>query len=158
MLAVCITTDEVRCTKFKHDGKSAPPNGSVLRIRAVQKLNPDCGSECDCLYLVLDGGDFGVSERFRPAVQDDQACEEDFRTLLKRCKPAKAPVLTPNRHERVGYINSQSASARTLHSSAGAGEAVSHTRLPTHSGRKSSDHALGGHSQSDCFPVHEGHQ
>jgi hypothetical protein len=39
---------------------------------------------------------------------------------------------------------------------AGADVPLPHVNVgPIHSGRKSSDHALGGHSQSDCFPVHD---
>jgi hypothetical protein len=157
MLAVCV--DDV---PYSPSGR--PFNlvkGEVYLVAAVIRPRTLFAPE---YALVIDGrvsinpdGEYCPS-RFRPAVQDDQACEDEFIVLLKNCKPTKAPVLTPNRHERVGYINSQSTSALPTVVPAGAADcgALPHTpsAVGNHSGPDSCDHALGGHSQTDCFPVH----
>jgi hypothetical protein len=149
MLAVCVDDSD---DKFGFGRPSAVCKDQVYCVDHVGEYQGYIGL---ALRGVPDAGFGYLASRFRPAVQDDQACDEDFRALLKRSKPAKAPVLTPNRHERAGYINSQSTSARPLHSSAGAADCMvtSHARhaVGTHSGPDSSDHALCGLADSyDC--------
>lgn len=81
------------------------------------------------------------SINFRPAVHDDQRCEEDFVVLLKRSKPAK-----------ITHPQSET-EPNTLPASL-AGQTDSHTRLPTQSRCETRDNAVCGLSHTDKFIPH----
>lgn len=90
MLAVCV--DASFWGRYQHN----LVEGHVYRVLRVY------GLQAHPLHGQTRGLDLGgaqttspmgfCAQRFRPAVQDDQACEEEFITLLKRSKPAKAPA------------------------------------------------------------------
>jgi hypothetical protein len=154
MLAVCVSAPvgTIECSLDVRPGM-------IFRVSCVGRLPFHDQLPGEVALDFVEGpagfdGSAWSSLDFRPAVQDDQACEEAFVALLKRNKPAKAPVLTPNRHERVGYINSQSTSALPTVPPAGAGAEDRQCLRPTPSGPDSSDHALGGLADSYEFVPH----
>lgn len=99
MLAVCV--DDA----WDEPCPEMPTQGSIYRVRHV--VGPGrFGVPSGYLGLIVErcGAWAWNAARFRPVVSDDQPCEEDFRTLLNRFKPAKAPGhISARRHELAGF-------------------------------------------------------
>ncbi len=157
MLAVIVNRDELRGGEDEqgrsciHGGKSVPDVGSCHRVKAIVQGSVVVGKKtgaiwrCGCLVLEFEGGASAVAARCRPAVQDDQACEEDFVALLKRSAPTK---ITQPQSEPV-----------TPHGDSLAGEcAPSHAHaFPTHPRCETRDDALCRCTKTNCFIAnHEG--
>jgi len=94
MLAVCV--DASRRFPGNTSADLLTP-GNVYRVVDVVSDGGPCLVLQELVSHAYSGG--FAQRRFRPAVEDGEACEAEFKTLLKRTQP----VLTPKRHERVGY-------------------------------------------------------
>ena len=94
-LAVCVVYGRVPIAGGHSRGDNLPPRGLVCKVVGVEPHlwdnGPNAGKPYGGIRLCLEGGFDSASFRFRKIRPDNEPCEEEFVTLLKRMKPAKVP-------------------------------------------------------------------